>query len=222
MAILKAGAISTTFDLDGKEYSKGLYKAIYSNVITLEDGSSDETKLEVGLRNINTGETIQEPIMIRAWKNGSDVAYTTLDSLITDLASVAGLGSSGGSGFNPGQVWSSYALEGLQFKPDGAVDLDFAGFGDASKLVRYSTGVVTGLTYTSIKNVSLLTNLEDRGTAPSLFLVSSGLTAETIDDVFTQLPATTKTATIDVRSNPGSATCDTSIATTKGYTVVTA
>lgn len=98
MAILKAGASGSTFNLDGNEYTKGLYEAIYSNVSILPDGESDEKVLQVGLRNINTGETIQEPIMIRAWKNGSNVAYTTLDSLVADLTSVAGLGSSGDSG----------------------------------------------------------------------------------------------------------------------------
>lgn len=98
MAILKAGVSSSTFNLDGNEYTKGLYEAIYSNVSILPDGESDEKVLQVGLRNINTGETIQEPIMIRAWKNGSNVSYTTLDSLVADLTSVAGLGSSGDSG----------------------------------------------------------------------------------------------------------------------------
>lgn len=65
------------------------------------------------------------------------------------------------------------------------------------------------------------TYLEDVGTSISLNLSNNRLSTENIDYLFTQLPSTTKTATIDVSSNPGSATCDPTIATVKGYTVVT-
>ena len=98
MAVLTTGASASTFKLDGNEYSKGLYETFYKNISTLPDGESDEKTLEVGLINVNTGIVIQEPIQIRAWKDGAGTPYLTLDSLISALASVAGLGSSGDSG----------------------------------------------------------------------------------------------------------------------------
>jgi hypothetical protein len=73
---------------------------------------------------------------------------------------------------------------------------------------------------TTIRNANMLTNLEDLGTTTALYLFDIGLTEEVINDLFTQLPITAKNVTVNVRDNPGSATCDTSIATGKGYTVV--
>ena len=281
MPILKAGAVSTTFDLDGKEYSKGLYEATYSNVITLADGSSDESKLTIGLRNINTGEPIQEPVMIRAWKNGSNVAYTTLDALILDLSSVAGIGSSssvsvatsypttditkvGQQFLYNGRLWSymtqaeidsinwtglvnvgfpapvdkvfdipTLVQNGIRETASGPADgdnlvVDCLGLGKPNLIksvgtLYVSTKSLGGSTTTVVefKNVNLLTSLEDIGTAACLALGNKNLTDTVINDFFTQLPTTTKTATIDVRDNTGSATCDTSIATAKGYTIVT-
>jgi hypothetical protein len=49
----------------------------------------------------------------------------------------------------------------------------------------------------------------------------ANLTATAINQLFTDLPPTTKTATISVANNTGSATCDPTIATSKGYIVVT-
>ena len=46
--------------------------------------------------------------------------------------------------------------------------------------------------------------------------------AEEINALFTSLGTASGAQTIDVRNQPGSATCDTSIATAKGYTVLTA
>lgn len=74
---------------------------------------------------------------------------------------------------------------------------------------------------TTILNASILVNLENIGTAHALDLQQNSFSASTLNQLFTDLPATTKTATIDVRNNPGAATCDASIATNKGYTVVT-
>ena len=50
---------------------------------------------------------------------------------------------------------------------------------------------------------------------------NNNLTADAIDDFFTSLGAASGSQTIDVSGNPGAATCDTSIATGKGYTVIT-
>jgi len=77
------------------------------------------------------------------------------------------------------------------------------------------------ITILGFKNAALLSSLEDSGTTKALVFINNGLTKEIIDDLFTQLPATNKTATIDVSNgNPGSGTCDTTIATNKGYTVI--
>jgi hypothetical protein len=48
------------------------------------------------------------------------------------------------------------------------------------------------------------------------------MSATAIDDLFTSLGNAVGSQTINVRRNPGSATCTTSIATSKGYTVVIA
>jgi hypothetical protein len=109
-----------------------------------------------------------------------------------------------------------------------ATELNFLGFGlDKSRVFNSffgnrGLGGATSLgVVNTVRNANLLTFLEDVGTAPSLFLGGFGLTENAINDLFTQLPLTTKTATINVNNNPGSATCDPTIATAKGYTVVT-
>jgi hypothetical protein len=74
---------------------------------------------------------------------------------------------------------------------------------------------------TNILNGSSLISLEDGGTFPALEINNCGFSESTLNQFFTDLPATTKTATINVVGNPGAATCDPTIATNKGYTVVT-
>ena len=66
-----------------------------------------------------------------------------------------------------------------------------------------------------------LTALANVGTTSALVLSYQSFSAATLNALFTRLPATTRTATITVNNNPGAATCTTSIATNKGYTVVT-
>ena len=228
MPILKAGAASTTFDLDGKEYSKGLYEATYSDVITLADGSSDESKLTIGLRNINTGDTIQESVMIRAWKNGSQTPYTTLDSLVADLNSVAGMGSSGVavSGYNIKRLLPSIGITYLQtgaqaYAYESPTAMDYSGYGvEHPRIIQLPGG--QGWTITSFLNFDKAVELEDMGTAQALQLSGLTIDAAVIDDLLTQLPATTKTATINLIGTSGAATCNPSIATAKGYTVLTA
>jgi hypothetical protein len=48
------------------------------------------------------------------------------------------------------------------------------------------------------------------------------MSATAINALFTSLGTASGSQTINVRRNPGSATCTTSIATSKGYTVVIA
>ena len=73
----------------------------------------------------------------------------------------------------------------------------------------------------SIINVSSLLEVEDSGTNPAINLAATGWTQSQLNAFFTDLPTTTKTATINVVGNPGAATCNTTIATNKGYMVVT-
>lgn len=73
----------------------------------------------------------------------------------------------------------------------------------------------------TILNAQDLTSLENEGTSPALNFGNQNLSESVLNQFFTDLPATNKTATINVAGNPGAATCDTSIATNKGYTVVT-
>jgi hypothetical protein len=68
----------------------------------------------------------------------------------------------------------------------------------------------------TVRNFNLLTSLE---CSEALMLDNIGLSSSIINDVFTQLPPTTKTAYINIIGNPGSETCDLTIATSKGYTV---
>lgn len=93
---------------------------------------------------------------------------------------------------------------------------NYSGFTDNAQILQIQGGNVT-----EFKNANLLVSLENFGTQQSLSVRSFGLQASVINDLFTQLPSTTKTATINVANNPGSATCDPTIATAKGYTVVT-
>jgi hypothetical protein len=72
-----------------------------------------------------------------------------------------------------------------------------------------------------IFNAQDLTNVENLGTVVAVNIESNNLSESALNQFFTDLPATSKTATINVVNNPGTATCDPTIATNKGYTVVT-
>jgi hypothetical protein len=92
---------------------------------------------------------------------------------------------------------------------------DFKIFGQY--LERYSGNGITSIT--TFKNVGFLTEVRNVGTASAISIGNMNLSAATINQFFTDLPATTRTATISVTSNPGSASCTPSIATEKGYIV---
>lgn len=104
--------------------------------------------------------------------------------------------------------------------------IDFIGLGNPTKVQRIVSSssrtslLPYGITITEFKNAGLLSVLENAGTTSALTFINNGLTDSIINDLFTQLPPTTKTATINVSNNPGAATCDPTIATAKGYTVV--
>ena len=100
--------------------------------------------------------------------------------------------------------------------------VDFAGLGSPERFatLNFFNATMT-TTVTGISNADLLTNLEDQGTEPAIQFTACGMTDTVIDSLFTQLPTTVKTATINVSGNTGSGTCDPTIATAKGYTVTT-
>ena len=126
--------------------------------------------------------------------------------------------------FQPNSLSASTLLP--EFAPATGLDLviDMLGLGNPSKIRSFflpANGFSSMGSFT-FKNVNLLTNLEGlTATTDAVRLSSLGLSAIVIDDFFTQLPATEKSATINVANNPGSATCDPTIATNKGYTVNT-
>jgi hypothetical protein len=97
---------------------------------------------------------------------------------------------------------------------------DIAGFGMPQYFSMLSFSGASNLTITEFKNAVLLNNLEDEGTTHSLLLQNLGLTDLVINSLFAQLPITTNVVTLNVSSNPGSLTCDPTIATAKGYTVI--
>lgn len=105
-----------------------------------------------------------------------------------------------------------------QFTPQFTI-IDVLGFGNPTRLRGIT---MNGGAATEIKNANLLTNLRNAGTTNSVFLNNNSLSASAINNFFTALPVASATCTIDVRVNPGAATCNPAIATAKGYTVLTA
>lgn len=102
------------------------------------------------------------------------------------------------------------------------IKIDFLGLGNPALYNKVILNPNTsGAVITEIKNVKLLTSLKDNGTELSLDLRNVGLTKALIDFIFVELPNTTEQATINVSGSPGTSTCDPTIATAKGYTVIT-
>lgn len=78
--------------------------------------------------------------------------------------------------------------------------------------------------FNTIFNADQLVNLKDSGTQQAVVLTNHQFTQQALDQFFTDLPPVVndgRTVTINVAGNPGAETCDPSIATAKGYTVVT-
>lgn len=103
-------------------------------------------------------------------------------------------------------------------------DFDMLGFGQPQRVVssvRYSTGPGGEFSVT-LRNFGLLTSIKNlTGTSPAVQIsYSNNLDATALNQVFTELPPTTQVCTLDFTNNPGSATCNPTIATSKGYIVV--
>jgi len=103
-----------------------------------------------------------------------------------------------------------------------AIFVDFLGLGKPD-LPKNLLSIWGNSTINGFKNAHLLVGLEDQGTAPSLSFGGGSYTITDVilNELLTQLPPTTKTATINLTNTTGSATCDPTIATAKGYTVIT-
>lgn len=100
--------------------------------------------------------------------------------------------------------------------------LDMVGLGNPAKYSALPFLTTPQGTRTiTIKNAELLSGLRDVGTYIAVRFNFTGLTATALNNFFTALPPTTFTATINVTNNPGSLTCNPTIATSKGYTVIT-
>lgn len=89
------------------------------------------------------------------------------------------------------------------------------------RLTNFIVSPIQAPMLTTILGAENLTGLRDEGTAPSVYLVGHPLTAETLDQFFTDLPETSLTASINITGTLGVGGCDPSIATAKGYTVIT-
>lgn len=121
----------------------------------------------------------------------------------------------------PSPSSSSPQIQGTTNNPFSATTvIDFVGFGVLVYSVKYAnfSGNPDVTTY---RNAQLLTNIRNIGTTDAFRASNQQLSAAAINDLFTQLPPTVQTATIRVTGNPGAATCNPTIATSKGYLVVT-
>lgn len=93
----------------------------------------------------------------------------------------------------------------------------------------YSLVSVAGINFASIltttnmfENCGSLAKNAMTGLTRSVDYSGCNLSAAAINEIFTNLGTASGSQTITVKTNPGSATCTTSIATAKGWTVVTA
>lgn len=103
-------------------------------------------------------------------------------------------------------------------------DFDMLGYGQPQRIIAaviYATGPGGEFNIT-LRNFGLLKSLKNpSGTAPAVRIsYSNNLDAAALNQVFTELPPTTQVCTLNFTNNPGSATCNPTIATSKGYIVV--
>lgn len=75
--------------------------------------------------------------------------------------------------------------------------------------------------YSSVNSIRLLNpNSPFNGTSPQLDISYNQLSASALNTLFGDLPIVYSGQTIKITGNPGAATCDTSIAINKGYTII--
>lgn len=181
--------------------------------------SLDESK--AGQRFIYLGNEwhymTQEEIDASGWTSMVSVGFPApvrkiYDNSVLYLTNTPILSMDGRFGILTGNA-SAYASDN--------VVVDFLGLGNPIKYRLLNLTFSYETTFTDFLNAKLLINLEDAGTGIALKIIQNNLSDTVINKLFTDLPPTIKTCTIDVQYNSGSATCDPSIATAKGYTVIT-
>jgi hypothetical protein len=138
-----------------------------------------------------------------------------LNAFILYNGNLTMISSGGGASFN----YPAPPLTGTS-----VFDFDMLGFGQPQRLVsavNYATGPGGEFSIT-LRNFGLLTSLKNlTGTSPAVNIqYSNNLDAAALNQVFTELPPTTQVCTLRFQNNPGSATCNPTIATSKGYIVV--
>jgi hypothetical protein len=118
---------------------------------------------------------------------------------------------------------NSYDLEKLpNVQCDSVTNMNNACNG-CSKLVEanfYNCGNVS-LTASIFNGCRSLSKLTLQGIIVGFSIANCNLTETALNDLFTSLGTASGSQTIIVTGNPGAATCDTSIATGKGFTVTT-
>jgi hypothetical protein len=125
-------------------------------------------------------------------------------------------------------------IRGTQIQKTGDT-LDFSLYPESAKLLyKFDTSIFTpGFGIPShitagfekaleqIIGGQYLTGLANSGTSIAFNASGNNMSDTAIDSFFTDLPTALYTATLNFQNNTGSATCDPTIATAKGYTVIT-
>jgi len=95
--------------------------------------------------------------------------------------------------------------------------IDTLGCGNPQRIRFFNIGDPTQVNL--IRNAQLLDNVQDQGTQPGIYIANAQLSTIALNNFFTELPSTSVVCTITASGNPGSATCNPTIATAKGYIV---
>lgn len=88
--------------------------------------------------------------------------------------------------------------------------------------VVFDDSSLISITTNTFLNAFKLRKLIMPGLTVGISINSCAFQAQELDDFFTSLGTASGSPVIDVKDNPGSATCDTTIATSKGFTVTIA
>jgi hypothetical protein len=123
------------------------------------------------------------------------------------------------TGLKEARVFSFYTQPYYIPQIDSITTIDFLGMGNPVNIKQFNVGI-NGSYIDKLMNGQLLKSVKNQGTAEAIIIRACQLSATALNDFFTQLPVTTAVATINAQTNPGSATCNPTIATSKGYTVI--
>jgi len=132
--IQSSAVASTLFNLDGLNYGRNQFQLVYNNV-EVANGLVDESTIQVGLFSRYQQKYLVQPTQVNTWTNASDIPYSSLDSLITDIESIVGfeMGESGGGAGTPAGA-------------DGEIQYNSSGaFGATSNLFWDNTNTRLGV-----------------------------------------------------------------------------